>query len=70
MAASLNWYEAEQGVVIRKHRSDDRAAADIANGLGWTVLSHNLSSIPDFFVIFRFFGKPQHVITFVKLPGA
>ena len=74
MASRQAWYEADQGVVVRRPRNDDEAAAEIVHALehGWTILSHNVVKSPWLFIgilfIGRLVGRAEHVITFMKTP--
>jgi hypothetical protein len=65
-------YEAERGLIIRRYRSDDLAAQEMAAALdrGWEILSHNVVSKPSLLLLALFFGffsnQTEHVITFAK----
>ena len=65
------WFEAEQGVIIRRYTSDDLAAWELAAALdhGWTILNHSVVQSPSwgmYFIIFAFASRTEHVITFSK----
>lgn len=76
--SDAGWYGADQGLIIRRYRSDDDAAEEMAEALqrGWEVLSHNVVwkpssfiGIPFLFVAFPFAffsDRTEHVVTYVK----